>query len=213
MHGPSTVSLGAVEAALTPETPTPPVAGVVLAAGRGSRFGSGNKLLAEVDGEPVVRRAARTLVEADLPSVTVVVGHEATAVQAAVDGLGVDVAHNPAYPDGQSTSVREGVERASGTAAALFLPGDMPFVDGATVGSIVDAYRADLGDAVAPVYGGRRGNPVLFDRTHFEALRAVQGDVGGRSVFLDADRSVCLSVPDPGVRVDIDTRADLAAHG
>lgn len=82
---------------------------MVLAAGQGSRVDALDRLLAEVDGEPVVRRAARALVGADLPSVTMVVGREATAVRAAIDGLGMDVAHTPEYPDGQSTSVRVGV--------------------------------------------------------------------------------------------------------
>lgn len=89
----------------------------------------------------------------------------------------------------------------------------MPFVDSATLVGVVDAYRAGLGDAVAPVYRGQRGTPVLFDGIHFGALRAVQGDVGGRSVSLDGDRSACPCVPDPGVWIDIDTRANRPAHG
>lgn len=186
---------------------------MVLAAGQGSRVDPGTKLLAEVDGEPVVRRAARALVGADFPSVTMVVGREATAVRAAIDGLGVDVAHSPEYPDGQSTSVRVGVGLAAGTVAMLCLPGDMPFIDSATLVGVVDAYRAGLENAVAPVYRGQRGTSVLSGGIHFGALRAVQGDVGGRSMSLDGDRSACLSVPDPGVWIDIDTRTNLLAHG
>ena len=170
-------------------SPAPRVAGVLLAAGTSSRFGDANKLLATVDGEPVVRRAARTLTEAGLDPVVVVVGHEAERVRTAVEDLPAETVDNDAYAAGQSTSVRTGIDtvrgedpRARGDApvdAAVVALGDMPFVDPGTVEALVAAYAAGAGDALAAAHEGDRGNPVLFDRGFFDRLAAVDGDVGG----------------------------------
>jgi molybdenum cofactor cytidylyltransferase len=86
----------------------------------------------------------------------------------------------------------------------------MPFVDPATVDRLVAAYRAGVAPALAAAHDGRRGNPVLFDGTRFEALSAVDGDTGGRSVLLETEGAVLLAVDDEGVLVDIDTTGDLA---
>lgn len=192
------------------------VAGVLLAAGTSSRFGDANKLLASVDGDPLVRRAARTLVEADVSSRIAVVGYEAERVRAALDGLGFDVVHNPAYDRGQATSVRTGVEAldegaSDDVAGAVFALGDMPFVEPATVDALVETYRAGEGAALAAAYDGRRGNPVVFDDRYFDALADVSGDVGGREILLSGDASVLVETGDPGVCADIDTRDDLDA--
>ncbi|MFB6171096.1 MAG: NTP transferase domain-containing protein [Haloarculaceae archaeon] len=197
------------DALTDPARPRPAVAGVLLAGGTSSRFGEANKLLADLDGDPLVRHAARTLLAADLDEVVVVLGHEAAAVREALADLDVRFVDNPDYEAGLSTSVARGVEAAATADAALFLPGDMPAVDPSTVEALVDAYRAGLATALAAAYGERRGNPVLFDGRHFDALRDVDGDVGGRRVLLDGDRSALVVTDDPGVVADVDTVADL----
>jgi molybdenum cofactor cytidylyltransferase len=188
------------------------VVGVLLAAGTSSRFGESNKLLADLDGAPVVVHAARSLCDAGLESVVVVLGHEADRVRAALADRDVTFVENPDYADGQSTSVRAGVAAAADAEAdaAVFLPGDMPFVDPATVDRLVAAYRAGLAPALAAAHDGRRGNPVLFDSSRFGALSSVDGDTGGRSVLLGTEGAVLLAVDDEGVLVDIDTTGDLA---
>ena len=186
------------------------VVGVLLAGGTSSRFGEANKLLADFEGGPLVGHAARTLLDAGL-DVVAVLGYEAEAVGAALDGLDVRTVRNPDYEEGLSTSVGRGVEAArdAGGDAALFLPGDMPSVDPATVELLVDAYRAGLGTALAAAHEGRRGNPVLFGREHFDDLLAVGGDVGGRSVLLGSDGGALVEVDDAGVTADVDTTDDL----
>lgn len=189
------------------------VVGVVLAAGTSSRFGEPNKLLAELDGATLVRHATTTLLDAGLDTI-VVLGHEATAVQAALDGLDVSFIENAAFAAGQATSVEAGVEAAAerDASAALFFPGDMPFVDSDTVERLVWTYQAGVGTALAAAFEGQRGNPVLFDRDHFSALRDVSGDKGGREVLLNSGGGALVEVPDPGVTLDIDTRDDLDDH-
>lgn len=204
----------AVAAASGDDRERPAVVGVLLAGGTSSRFGESNKLLADLDGEPLVRHAARTLLGADLARVVAVLGHEAGAVRAALDGLDLRVVHNPDYGEGLSTSVARGVAAAgdAGADAAAFLPGDLPGVDPATIRLLVDAHRAGLATALAAAHDGRRGNPVLFDRAHFGALRSVEGDVGGRDVLLGAERGALVETGDPGVVADVDRPADLRRH-
>lgn len=185
----------------------PMIPGLVLAAGEGTRFGSDNKLLAPVGGEPIVVRAVGTLLAAEVDPVTVVVGHEADRVRAALSKLPVRTVENPRYREGQATSVRAGIEALPGDAPAVVVAlGDMPFVDPGTVDALCRAYRAGSGTALAAAVDGQRGNPVLFDRQHFDALVDLEGDVGGRGIL--REEGVLVETGDPGVLRDVDWPAD-----
>jgi molybdenum cofactor cytidylyltransferase len=74
----------------------------------------------------------------------------------------------------------------------------------------VTAYRDGRATALAAACDGQRGNPVLFDGRHFDALRNVSGDVGGREILRESDDAALVETSAPGVLQDIDTRADLA---
>lgn len=189
------------------------VAGVLLAAGTSSRYGERNKLLEPVDGEPMVRRAARTLLEAGLDPVVIVLGHEVGRIEEVLSALGdgLDVVRNPDYADGQATSVARGVEALPADVdAAIFSLGDMPWVSADTVGLLLDAYRAGAGTALAAAVEGERGNPVLWDARHFAALADQSGDVGGRDLLLSTEGAALVETGDPGVRRDVDRPGDLA---
>ncbi|SEW31298.1 nucleotidyltransferase family protein [Halobacterium jilantaiense] len=189
------------------------VAGVLLAAGTSSRYGDANKLLEAVDGEPMVRRSARTLLGASLDSVTVVLGCDADRVRDALDGLPVDLVANPDYETGQASSVRRAVDHLRQTAdpdAAVFALGDMPYVDPASVDALAAAFDATGRSALAAGHDGQRGNPVLFAAEHFDALADISGDTGGRRVLLDADDAAVVATGDSGVRRDVDKPDDLA---
>ncbi|WP_232685927.1 nucleotidyltransferase family protein [Halobacterium zhouii] len=195
------------------------VAGVLLAAGTSSRYGDENKLLAEAGGEPMVRRSARTLLEAGLDPVVVVVGHEQTKVRDALAGLDVAFVENPDYESGQASSVQAGVAALSDEAvdAAVFALGDMPYVDPGSVRALVAAYEAGAGSALAAGFECERGNPVLFDARHFDALAGREterrddspdGDTGGKQILLSADDAAVVETRDPGVRRDVDVPED-----
>lgn len=187
------------------------VGGIVLAAGESRRFGDGNKLLASVEGTPIVRRSAATLLDSRLDDVVTIVGHEADAVQDALDDLEMATRRNEEYTEGQSTSVREGIvaSRERGWDAAVFALGDMPFVSSSTVNTLLDAYTAGEGSIVAAAYEGMRGNPVLFDASHFDTLTRVTGDRGGRRILEENSDSVLVETEDRGTVRDIDSEADL----
>lgn len=201
------MSLPVVTPPFDATTPTP-VAGILLAAGTSDRYGDRNKLLATHDGDPLVYHAARTLLDAPVDPVAVVVGHEADSVRAALAGLDVELVYNDDYASGQASSVRVGVDAVRDRASAVVVAlGDMPFVTPASVERLVDAQAAGVGDALAAAHDGTRGNPVLFADSFFDALADVTGDVGGRELLLEHGQLV--ETGDPGVRRDVDEPEDL----
>ena len=186
-----------------------PVAGIILAAGESTRFGEANKLLAEIDGTPVVRRATETMVDSMADPIVVVVGHESERVGHCLGDLPIDLVENPEFANGQSTSVRAGIEAVPQEAVAVVIGlGDMPLVRPGTVDTLIEAYRAERGTALSAAYKGTRGNPVLFDRDHFETLRDLSGDIGGREIL--REQGVLIETGDRAVCRDIDTPDDLS---
>lgn len=186
------------------------IAGVVLAAGASRRFGS-QKLLAPVGGVPLVRRAVERLLETSLDEILVVLGSDAATVGAALAGLNVRIVSNEAFAAGMSTSLRAGLDALRPpTEAALVALADQPGVGAEIVDRLVARYRASRPPIVAPLYGdGVRGNPVLFDRSIFDELRAVTGDEGGRSVVARDPRRVVLVEFAEAMPGDVDVPADL----
>jgi molybdenum cofactor cytidylyltransferase len=187
------------------------IGAIVLAAGRSTRMGGPNKLLAEADGKPLVRH----VVEAALRStaaVAVVTGHAHADVEAALAGLRVPLVHNPRYAEGMATSLQAGIGALSPRAkAALVLLGDMPRVSTALIDRLIAAFRAapDCA-ALVPTHRGQRGNPVLLSRSLFPAIMALKGDAGARGLLRDLPGVVELPVDDPGILLDIDTPEALA---
>ncbi|RBI59832.1 nucleotidyltransferase family protein [halophilic archaeon] len=198
--------------ALTDGGPT--VGGILLAAGQSKRFEGENKLLATVKGEPIVRRSAWSLLCASLADICVVIGHDDKAVRDALSGFGMSFCYNEDYSEGQSTSVDTGIRFAKeiGWDAVVFALGDMPFVDSGTIDILTDTYMARTTTIVAAAYEGKRGNPVLFDKRHFDTLAAVTGDQGGRHLIEEHEDSILVETDDPGVIQDIDNRNDLQQY-
>jgi molybdenum cofactor cytidylyltransferase len=197
-----------------PDPHVPKVGAVLLAAGRGTRMGGPNKLLAEVDGKPLVRHAAEAALAAGLAPIVLVTGHQNDAVERALADLPLVKAHNPAYAEGLSTSLRAGLAALPDEIdGAVVLLGDMPRVDAGLIKRLVAAFRPDEGKlAVVPVRDGDRGNPVLFARRFFPELLKVTGDVGGRGLLGEHGEAVVeVPVEGEGAFVDVDTPEALAA--
>lgn len=168
-------------------------------------------MLAEFDGEPLVRRAARTALAAGLSPVVVVVGAYAQEVSAAIEGLPVQLAENPAWAAGQSTSVRAGITALPPTAdGALVLLGDQPLVSSALIAGLVEFAAPDA--IVAPQVAGRRGNPVLFGRSHFAELMSLTGDFGARRL-LSEHPVITVEWDSADAFLDVDTPEDLRRIG
>ena len=195
---------------------TPPrVEGVLLAAGASKRMGGANKLLADIDGKPMVRRVAETMRESRLDRITAVLGHEAEAVADALDGMDINLVINPDHAQGQSASLRLGIDQLGDAAgAAMVVLGDMPFVDARVIDALIDRHLGtEAPDAAItlPEIDGQRGNPVVWGRAFFGELRDITGDTGGRALFeVHAGAINPLAWEDANLPLDADTPEAMA---
>ena len=166
------------------------VAAVLLAAGSSTRMGGENKLLLALDGEPVVARAARAVIEARLEPVIVVVGHEADRVRGALRTLPCQFVVNADHALGKGTSLQAGIGEASfgsDARAAVVMLADMPFVTSAMIASLVERYRASGAPMVISRYGqgddAVNAPPILYDRSLFAELLALPGQACGKEMM------------------------------
>jgi molybdenum cofactor cytidylyltransferase len=194
------------------EEPVPPtdhrIAAVVLAAGRSTRMGGPNKLLAEIGGKPLVRIAAEQALASRASPVIVVTGHEHERVAAALDGLPVKLVHNPGFADGLGGSLKTGIAAVPVEAdGAVVCLGDMPQVDSDLINQLIAAFDPEKGAlAVVPVFDRRRGNPVLWSRRFFPDLMTIEGDIGARHMIGRYNEAVVeVPVTGKGALTDVDT--------
>jgi molybdenum cofactor cytidylyltransferase len=190
------------------------VAALVLAAGQSRRMGQANKLLAPVDGRPMVAHAVDAMLASRADPVIVVTGHQADEVRAALSDRAVVWAHNPDYASGLSSSLAVGLaalpEDAEGVVIGL---GDMPRMTAAQIDRLIAAFNPLEGRAICvPTVRGKRGNPVLFAARFVPEMRAIGGDVGARHLIGEhAEEVVEIEFDDDGALLDIDTPEALAA--
>jgi molybdenum cofactor cytidylyltransferase len=188
------------------------IAAIVLAAGASTRMGRQKLTLPMTGGRPLVRLTVEQVLAAGLDEVVVVVGGDAEAVAAALATLPVRVVVNPRYADGQSTSLRVGLDALRpGTDAAVVALGDQPLPDPDVIRRLVAAFRTTGRPIAVPVYRDGRGNPVLFGATLFGELRGVTGDQGGRGVIARDPARVAEVPVDMAMPADIDTPEDYEA--
>ena len=186
------------------------IAAIVLAAGGSKRMGTPKQLL-RLDGESLVRRAVRTALASRCAAVFVVVGARADAVTREIDDLSCTRVDNPHWRDGIGTSIRAGVTAVSIAQppfdAVLITLADQPYITAALLDQLLAAAETAPVGLVACEYAGTTGVPALFARDHFNALRALTGDRGGRSL-LAAHADAVARVPFPEAAIDLDTRDD-----
>ncbi len=196
----------------TAPSASPRIAALVLAAGRSRRFGAVNKLLAEIDGTPMVARVVTAATASKAATVVVVTGHQAAKVRAAL--AGAEFVDSPDYADGLSASLRAGLAALPDDIdGAVVCLGDMPRVTAALIDALIDAFDPAAGAAIClPTHRGKRGNPVLWARRFFAEMAAVTGDTGARHLIGEHADVVC-EVPcnNDAVLVDVDTPEALDA--
>jgi len=194
------------------------VATVLLAAGRSSRMGEGgrHKLLAEFEGEPLVRRSARIALEAGAGEVIVVTGHRADEIAGSLMGLDVTCIDNPDYASGMASSLKAGfaAANAGGADGVLVMLADMPGVSVADLHALVSAFRSSSGRSIVrAVADGKRGNPVVLPRPTFEAVKSLEGDIGARPIIETAGLPIVDVEIGVGARLDVDTPEAVIAAG
>lgn len=184
---------------------------VVTAAGSAERFG-GKKLLTPIDGEPLLDRTIRALLDGGVAEVIVVVGRDArTELERDVNAMldpRVRTVENPDPSRGMFSSIQEGVAQANGD-TILVMPGDMPFVSPETVRAVIAAFERRPG-IVSPRYRGKRGHPVALPQSLSEEIRAADPRATLHDVIhAHTDIRVDVDVDDPGINRDVDRPEDL----
>ena len=190
------------------------IAAIVLAAGRSSRMGGPNKLLAEIAGRPLVRIVVEQALASRAHPVIVVTGHQREKVEAVLAGLPIAFVHNPNFADGLGTSLKTGISALPADVDGVIVClGDMPQVDAKLIDRLIEAFDPEGGAlVVVPTIDGKRGNPVVWSRRFFFDLMTVEGDVGARHL-IGRYTEVVAEVPLTGTAAftDVDTPEALRA--
>jgi molybdenum cofactor cytidylyltransferase len=159
------------------------IGGIILAAGRSSRFGEPKQLLLW-KGELLIRHVATTALKAGLSPVVVVVGSSGVEVEAVINDLPVRIVNNKDWMTGISSSIKVGITALpKEIGGAVFLQVDQPHIPTLLIKSLIEAHQITLNPIIAPQIDGQRGNPVFFDACTFLKLLSLEGDAGGRVLF------------------------------
>lgn len=188
-------------------------AAIVLAAGASTRFGS-PKQLARWGRQTFIERVVDTALASQAGPVFVVLGAEIERSRAALEGKPVQIIVNPAWAEGQSTSMKAGLTALpAAISSAIFLLVDLPGVTPEVIDALIAAHRRTLAPLVWPEFKGQRGNPVLFDQALFPELMHIEGDTGGRPVLMAyKDQAERVIVDNQGILLDYDRPEDLPDH-
>jgi len=185
-----------------------PVAGILLAAGTASRMGN-NKMLLPLDGESVLRRAARRALAGGLSPLIVVLGHESDKALKEIEDLPCQGALNPLYQEGVNSSVKAGILAVPREAlGAMVMLADMPFVTSGMIAAMIERYRASEAPLVISDYAGVNAPPMLYDRSLFTELLTMTGEGCGRQVVRrHRDEAEVLAWPESAL-ADLDIPED-----
>jgi len=197
-------------------------AAIILAAGSSSRMGSGrHKLLLPLDDRPVLAHVIDASLQSQARPIIVVLGHQSDQVRLHIEQYSnhelITLAENIYYQQGMSTSLREGIQTLLANDyrnehdshqidSTLILLGDQPLITSKIIDALITAYRSNGRAIVAPLYKGKRGSPVLFDKSLFTELIEVTGDEGGRTVLERHRHEVeLIEIGDTLANYDVDT--------
>lgn len=191
------------------------IAAIVLAAGQSRRMGETNKLLARLGGKPLVAHAVEAASASRADAVFVVTGHESKAVRETLAGHAVKFVQNDRHEEGLSTSLAAGIAALGAKFdRAIILLGDMPGINADAIDQMIETgEKAGEASIVVATTNGKRGNPVIWPRRHFEALGNIGGDVGARHLIGENEAMVVTVELGAAAGFDIDTPQMLADAG
>ncbi|MDH5749032.1 MAG: NTP transferase domain-containing protein [Rhodospirillales bacterium] len=195
---------------------TAKIAAVILAAGMSRRMGGDNKLLLPLDGTPLVVRTVDAALKSKADPVIVVTGFEHEDIEDALTGKAVEFVHNPDYETGLSSSLAAGIKALGADIEGIVVClGDMPRITAEHLDRLIAAFDPDAMTSICvPVFGGKRGNPILWDRRFFADILALKGDQGARGLIDAHHNQVGLvDMDDDAVLVDVDRPEDLTRAG
>ena len=189
-------------------------AGIILAAGASVRFGQPKQLI-ELRGKYLVEWVLDAALKSRLDLVVLVLGHE---YQSILQALGtkvrrprLEVVINHKYHEGQSSSLKTGLESVRKTfSSIMYLLADQPMINSKTINLLLDQFHDSEREICVPVFEGQRGNPTIFKRPIYEEIMMIDGDIGARNIIgKEADRVLYAKIKDPLCFFDIDSQEDL----
>ena len=197
-------------------------AAIILAAGSSSRMGGGrHKLLLPLDDRPVLSHVIDAALASQASPIMIVLGHQSDLVRSQIKQYSIHdditLVENAHYLLGMSSSLHIGIQMlltdgykkrhlANKVDSALIVLGDQPLITHTVIDTLITAYRTAGRPIVAPLYNGKRGSPVLFDKSLFSELIEVTGDEGGRTVLEHhRDEVELIEIGDALANYDVDT--------
>jgi len=185
---------------------------IVLAAGTSRRFGAENKLLADFEGEPIVRRLVCQAVSGGIAEILVVTGHDKERITAALENLPVRFTHNANWRSGMGSTIAVGIAALSADVEGVFMvPADMPRLTSTLFLRLAQIFEENCRSAIVfPTAAGEQRNPVLWPRRLFPELLKLSGASGAKEVLSRySSESVSIPIEDSRVFDDVDTPEDL----
>lgn len=185
----------------------PPVAGIILAAGRSLRMGKKNKLLLPFRGKAILQHVIDAAQKSSLSPLILVIGSDSDAIRSQIESGAAVVIENKGFSRGYGSSLQVGLKALNAPCVgAMFLLGDQPLVTAATIEKLIAAFQKEPERWVAPSWNGQRGNPVITPAAWFDRIFALKGDTGPRTHLKDpAAKLKLVEVDDRGVVFDIDS--------
>lgn len=191
-----------------------PTAGIILAAGASTRFGEPKQLMRLKD-KYMLEWVLDAALHSELNRVVLVLGY---SHQKILQALGKKLRHsklllaiNPDHKKGQSLSLNIGLSKVKDDyPAVMFLLGDQPMLNTATINILLERFWSDAKDICAPSYQGKRKTPAIFSRRFYARLTEIKGDTGARHLIdANPDRVLTVEIDNPIFFFDIDTRQDF----
>ncbi len=187
------------------------IAALVLAAGRSRRFSPGNKLLADLEGKPVLAHTLAAVSAAGFDQTLVVTGHDHDALVVVLQRFRVQIVRCADAREGMGHSIAAGVSMlAPGIDGLAIIPGDMPLLTAATLSVLTHTFIAHAGQSIvhAADRDGAQRNPVFWPREYFPQLAALEGERGAKSLIRD---EIAVRVSEKAELLDVDDPAALAS--
>jgi len=191
------------------------ILGVILGAGKSSRMGSENKLLADINGKPMILRVLEAANESKINKTIIVTGYQRELIQTATGAVDIQCVHNPNFSEGLSSSIKS-VKRLLNpdVDGVIICLGDMPGITSDHINALINTFEGDMNRHIfIPIFNGKRGNPVLWGQKYFSLLCNLTGDKGARELFEShSDDILEVEINDDAIHTDLDTPTALKQY-
>ena len=173
------------------------------------RFGR-NKLLLTLGNKRIIEHVIDNVKSSKIKDIYLVYGNDQGEFEEIGQSKGIKLIHNRDYHLGQSSSVKKGIELIGDRyRGAMFLLGDQPFISSKTINLLLENFISNQKGIIVPSYQGKRGNPVIFSRDFFSAIKEIEGDRGARDIIkAHQDRTIYIPIKDKRENFDIDSEKD-----